>query len=139
MKIQSSIVPSTCHKQFAIDSFSWVHEACSIVIVQVINNVEDEKTFSTSTFMKFKLRNRLVKYLNIEIHMFAQDFFLLRSLFSLQIVIAYWSDSDKVKIIVNAYLLKVVVTICFLFIVVVSYVSTCASWFRCFIILLWCI
>jgi hypothetical protein len=68
--------------------------------------------------------------------MFTQDFFLLMSLFSLQIAISYWNDSDKVKIIMNTYLLKVVVTVCFLFIVVVSYVLTCASWFMCFIILL---
>ncbi len=36
-----------------------------LAIVQVINNVEDEQTFSNLTFMKSKLWNWLVKHLDM--------------------------------------------------------------------------
>jgi hypothetical protein len=46
-----------------------------LTIVQVIGSVKDERTFSTSTFMKSKLGNQLARHLDIVIRMFAQDFF----------------------------------------------------------------
>ncbi len=46
-----------------------------LVIVQVIESVEDEKTFSTLSFMKSMLWNQLVGHLNIAIHMFIQNFY----------------------------------------------------------------
>jgi hypothetical protein len=42
-----------------------------LAIVQVIGNVEDEKTFSTLFFMKSNLWNHLAWHLNIVICMFA--------------------------------------------------------------------
>jgi hypothetical protein len=46
-----------------------------LTIVQVIGTAEDERTFSTLTFMKSKLRNQLARHLNIAIRMFVQDFY----------------------------------------------------------------
>jgi len=46
-----------------------------LTIVQVIGSVEDERTFSTLTFMKSTLQNQLARHLDIAIRMFAQDFF----------------------------------------------------------------
>jgi hypothetical protein len=48
-----------------------------LVIVMVLGSVEDERTFSTLTFMKSKLRNRLTTHLDLVVRMYAQDFFTL--------------------------------------------------------------
>jgi len=67
------------------------------------------------TIRKFKLREWLVKHLNIVIHMFAQDFFV-NYIFPFQIAIVDYNDYSEVGIQMNAYiLLKVVGTIYFLF------------------------
>jgi hypothetical protein len=57
-----------------------------MAIIQAINSVEDERTFSTLTFMKSKLWNQLVGHLDIVIHMFIQDFFI-KDTFSFQVAI----------------------------------------------------
>jgi hypothetical protein len=49
-----------------------------LAIVQVIGLVEDEKCFSTLTFMKTKLQNRLTTHLELVIWMFGQFFFTLQ-------------------------------------------------------------
>jgi hypothetical protein len=57
-------------------------------IVQVISSVEDERTFSTFTFMKSKLQNQLARHLNIVIHIFAQNFFT-KETFPFQVAIMH--------------------------------------------------
>jgi hypothetical protein len=52
-----------------------------LAIIQVIGNLEDEKTFSTLSFMKSKLWNHLAWHMNIAICMFAQDFFTKETFF----------------------------------------------------------
>ncbi len=63
--------------------------------------MENEKTFSTLSFMKLKLHNQSVKHLNITIHVFAQHFFIKETFF-FWCAITYWNDGDKVKVGVNA-------------------------------------
>jgi hypothetical protein len=46
-----------------------------LVIVMVLGSVEDERTFSTLTFMKSKLRNHLTTHFDLVVKMYAQDFF----------------------------------------------------------------
>jgi hypothetical protein len=46
-----------------------------LVIVMVLGSVEDENTFSTLTFMKSKLRNRLTTHFDLVVKMYAQNFF----------------------------------------------------------------
>jgi hypothetical protein len=43
-----------------------------LVVVQIMIFVEDEKTFSTLTFMKIKFWNSLCEHLDLVVHMFAQ-------------------------------------------------------------------
>jgi len=49
-----------------------------IAIVMVVNNVEDEKIFSTISFMKSKLHNHLTTHLNLVVWMYAQKFYKLK-------------------------------------------------------------
>ena len=46
-----------------------------LAVVTVLGSVEDERTFSTLSFMKNKLRNRLSTHLPLVVGMHAQDFF----------------------------------------------------------------
>jgi hypothetical protein len=46
-----------------------------IAIVMVVSNVEDEKIFSTISFMKSKLHNRLPTNLNLVVWMHTQKFY----------------------------------------------------------------
>jgi hypothetical protein len=57
-------------------------------IVQVIRNVEDEKTFSILTFMKSKLQNQLAMHLDITICMVVQNFFT-KEMFPFQVIILH--------------------------------------------------
>jgi hypothetical protein len=57
-----------------------------MAIIQVISNVENERTFSTLTFMRSKLWNQLVGHLDNVIGMFIQDFFT-KDTFSFQVAI----------------------------------------------------
>jgi hypothetical protein len=72
-----------------------------LAIVQVIGNVEDERTLSTLSLIKSKLWNQLVGHLNIAIHMFPQDFFT-KETFPFHRAIADWNDGDEIKVGVNA-------------------------------------
>jgi hypothetical protein len=72
-----------------------------LAIIQVISNVEDEKTLFTLSFIKSKLRNCLVGHLNIAIHMFPQDFFT-KETFPFHHAITYWNDGNEMKAGVNA-------------------------------------
>ena len=46
-----------------------------VAIVLVLESVEDERTFSTLSFMKAKLRNRLQTHLSMVVTMRGQTFF----------------------------------------------------------------
>jgi hypothetical protein len=48
-------------------------------IVVILGNVENERLFSTITFMKSKLRNQLTINLDMVVRMYAQDFFTLQT------------------------------------------------------------
>jgi len=72
-----------------------------LAIVQVMDSVEDERTFFTLFFIMSKLQNYLVGHLNIAIHMFSQDFFT-KETFPFHHVIIDWNDGDEMKVGVNA-------------------------------------
>jgi len=46
-------------------------KVAEIVILEVLGNVEDERTFSTLSFMKSKLQNRLGGHVNTCVKLFA--------------------------------------------------------------------
>ncbi len=84
-----------------VHHFSKFMQLAELADVRVISNVDDEKTFSTLTFMKPKLRNQLVGHLDIVIYMFVQDFFT-KETFPFQVAIMNWNDGNKVRIGMNA-------------------------------------
>jgi hypothetical protein len=73
-----------------------------MAIVQIINNIEDEGTFSTLIFMKLKVQNWLVEHLDITICIFVQDF-CTKNTFLFQTTIVDWNGEHKVRIKVNAW------------------------------------
>jgi len=48
-----------------------------LVVVQIMGFVEDEKTFSTLTFMKTRLWNHLCEYLDLVVGMIAKSFYIV--------------------------------------------------------------
>ena len=50
-----------------------------IAHVQVLGSVEDEKTLSSLSFLKSKLRNRHTTHLDLAVRMFAQGFYTLNT------------------------------------------------------------
>ncbi len=50
-----------------------------IVTVQVLRSMEDEWTFSTSYFMKSKLRNKLNEHFHVVVRMYSQTFFTFKN------------------------------------------------------------
>ncbi len=62
-----------------------------IAVVSMLGFVEDEQTFSTLTFMKDKLCNKLGLHLDTIIYMFAQKFYTQES-FLYHEAITTWKD-----------------------------------------------
>ncbi len=48
-----------------------------LVVIQIMSSVEDEKTFSTLTLMKTRLRNCLCEYLDLVVRMIVQPFYIV--------------------------------------------------------------
>jgi hypothetical protein len=55
---------------------------------------EDDKIFSTLTFMKTGLRNRLCEHLDLVVHMFAQPFYTIDT-FPYDDAITTWTDEKE--------------------------------------------
>jgi hypothetical protein len=70
-------------------------KVAEIAHVQVLGSVEDERTFSSLSFLKSKLRNRLTTHLDLVVRMFAQDFYTLNT-FPYQTAITDWK-AQKVR------------------------------------------
>lgn len=64
-------------------------KVAKIAHIQVLGSVEDERTFSSLSFLKSKLRNRLTTHLDLVVRMFAQDFYTLNT-FPYQTAITDW-------------------------------------------------
>lgn len=102
MKIMSLLHQLAMCKQFVSCSSFKVCETCSNGIVQIINNIEDEKTFSTLTFMKFYVWNWLVEHLDTTICMFVQHF-CTKNTFLFQAINVDWNGEHKIRIRLNAW------------------------------------
>jgi hypothetical protein len=61
-----------------------------MALTLVLGSVEDERAFSTVSFVKGKLRNKLVEHLPLCVKMFTQKFYTLRS-FPYQEVVDIWN------------------------------------------------
>jgi len=77
--------------QFSLSEFLKLAE---IACVQVLGSVEDERTFSTLTFIKNRLRNRLTTHLELAVAMFAQRFYTMEN-FPYHAVFATWQGDCR--------------------------------------------
>jgi hypothetical protein len=64
-------------------------KVAEIAHVQVLGSVEDERTFSSLSFLKNKLRNRLTTHLDLVVRMFSHNFYTLNT-FPYQVAISNW-------------------------------------------------
>ena len=65
-----------------------------LAVVTVLGSVEDERTFSTLSFMKNRLRNRLSTHLPLVVGMHAQDFYGLSD-FPYDAAYDEWKSSNR--------------------------------------------
>jgi hypothetical protein len=68
----------------------WIKVA-ELAVTAVLGSVEDERTFSSLSFMKSKVRNRLGGHLDTCVKVYAQEFFTQES-FPYQTAISHWRD-----------------------------------------------
>jgi hypothetical protein len=57
-----------------------IFKLAKIAIMQVLRLVEDEITFSTFSFMKSRLKNRLNEHLHTIVGMYSQTFYIFEHL-----------------------------------------------------------
>ncbi len=55
------------------------HKFVELAIVIILSNLEDEKTFSTINFMKYKFHNHLTVHLDLVVKMHVQEFYKLET------------------------------------------------------------
>ena len=71
-------------------------KVAKIAIAAVLGSVEDERTFSTLSFMKSKLRNRLRGHMDTCVKLFSQSFFTLET-FPITKAISSWREERTRK------------------------------------------
>ena len=74
-----------------LNRLSEFFKVAEIAICAVLGSVEDERTFSTLSFMKSKLRNRLTGHVDTCVKLFSQDFFTLTT-FPVNKAIVSWRE-----------------------------------------------
>ena len=72
-----------------LEEFSKFMKVDEIAHIQMLGSVEDERTFNSLPFLKSKLRILLTMHLDLVVHMFAQDFYTLKT-FPYQVAISDW-------------------------------------------------
>ncbi len=70
-------------------------KVAKLVVVQVMGSVEDERTFSTLTFMKTRLRNRLCEHLDLVVCMFVQPFYTIDTFPYDDVILAQIDEKKK--------------------------------------------
>jgi len=66
-------------------------------MVMVLGSVEDERCLSTLSFIKNKLRNRLVKHLDSILHMYAQIYLFLE-IFPFSTIMKSWTQKKVQRV-----------------------------------------
>ncbi len=74
------------------DRISKYFKLVELTIVAILGSVEDERTLSTVTFMKSKLRNWLITNMDLVVRMYAKDFFTLWT-FPFHTAIIDWNEA----------------------------------------------
>ncbi len=65
-----------------------------LAMAQIMGFVEDERTFSTLTFMKSILQNRLCEHLDLVVRMFAQPLYTIDT-FPYDVAIMAWTNEKE--------------------------------------------
>ena len=65
-----------------------------IAYIQVLGSVEDERTFSTLSFIKNRLRNRLTTHLELAVAMHAQKFYTINN-FPYSVCFTAWQAARR--------------------------------------------
>jgi len=76
--------------------FNEFMKVAKLVVVQIMGSVEDEKTFSTFTFMKIRLRNKLCEHLGLVVCMYMQPFYTIDT-FPYHDAITTWIEEKTQK------------------------------------------
>jgi TorA maturation chaperone TorD len=87
-------VANTFHVHCLKKHFPEWFKVAELAAVQVLGSVEDERTFSTVTFSKSKLRNRLSEHLAACVGIYSQKFFTLET-FPFDKVYSEWHEDQK--------------------------------------------
>ncbi len=66
-------------------------------MAQIMGFVEDERTFSTLTFMKTRLQNRLCEYLDLVMRIYTQPFYIVDT-FPYDDAITAWTNEKEKKV-----------------------------------------
>jgi len=74
-----------------LNRLSEFFKVAEIAITAVLGSVANERTFSTLSFMKSKLRNRLVGHVDTCVKLFSQDFFTLQT-FPINKAVISWRE-----------------------------------------------
>lgn len=69
-------IDTSPHLRFQLSEYMKIAE---LVVVMVLGSVEDERTFSTLSFMKNKLQNRLSTHLPTVVAMHVQPFYTINN------------------------------------------------------------
>jgi hypothetical protein len=69
-------------------------KVAKLAVVQIMGFVEDDKIFSTLTFMKTRLWNQLCENLDLVVHMFAQLFYTIDT-FPYKDAITAWTNEKE--------------------------------------------
>ena len=85
-----------CNKAL-ISNFSEFAKLVEIAIVQVLGSIEDERTFSSLSFLKDKTRNRLDNsYLALVVGMHAQEVYTLQD-FPYEACFLQWANACETR------------------------------------------
>jgi hypothetical protein len=71
-------------------------KVAKLTMVQIMGFVEDERTFSTLTFMKTRLQNSLCEHLDLVVCMYVQPFYTVDT-FPYHDAIATWIEKKTQK------------------------------------------
>jgi hypothetical protein len=82
-KLFSSAFSCACLNEFM--------KVAKLTMVQIMGSMEDERTFSTLTFMKTRLHNRLCEHLDLVVCMYVQPFYTVDT-FHYHNVITTWIE-----------------------------------------------
>ena len=66
-----------------------------IAMCVVLGSMEDKRTFSTLSFMKSKLQNRLTRHVDTCVKLFSQEFFTIETFPVSKAITSWWEEQSR--------------------------------------------